>query len=743
MPKYNAVGITATLSIANLQASCSNVFDLRMGTEQRADAERIEKVFAGGQLLVEKPVGEDGGEKGVLQFVGINEDVPLLVVEAGGTLLGAQGLKSLVKQKDDAQALFSSHASALQPIATSTLHEIDHGVTSPGLALTKGFSIQPSAKAALQGECGPSSKKTKKARKARDKQTKSSPVDALQRSVSSFERVQGYLDNVNEPQALCLTVDLVNKSFLPQQRGSTVRVTNKDLKLEVFINGELVGSSFVNTRGSAVELRNDRVRFAGTRLHRQLEKPWVYVGQAGDPAYSTSEQRWQATGEALGTEARMRGHNNWGDSPPSAQLLNALSQMHLPDRLRQKHQLAVIDLVITAGSGKKYGPEAGYITEPSRMKEPNYVSKSSPSDPLAGNKATHDLSQPDADRCRLSAPAVNTITETPLDVPFIEQRPAVAVNDGVQPAPPVTPPRRKRVADFALEVGLEGVDLDMATSPYENSRGMSGKRRNLRQRLNDISLMNSNNKEKHLTLLREELNITGALRNAEAIMDVESAATQPSPFKRARLSCDGNSALEMLAAAAVGPTEATIDPRKLLFIGASAPAVQPPVAADPDALLTQNRIDMALHAGAAFAGPLLRHIASAPPQRLPQKATRASSLANSPCATPVKESPRSKAAQTPNLQRSMYVPRVGSPIPIDPVLNAPHRSGRGANRTRHAWNPTEKTPQQAMDEFSVPDLSRGCAITYAGDGVQRQVGKARNGEFREEAVVVGMRFIVV
>ena len=44
-------------------------------------------------------------------------------------------------------------------------------------------------------------------------------------------------------------------------------------------------------------------------------------------------------------------------------------------------------------------------------------------------------------------------------------------------------------------------------------------------------------------------------------------------------------------------------------------------------------------------------------------------------------------------------------------------------------------------DFVVPELSRNCSITYAEPGVVRNVGAVRGGWFREEGMVMGVRFI--
>ncbi|KAI7098117.1 hypothetical protein KC365_g3962 [Hortaea werneckii] len=165
------------------------------------------------------------------------------------------------------------------------------------------------------------------------------------------------------------------------------------------------------------------------------------------------------------------------------------------------------------------------------------------------------------------------------------------------------------------------------------------------------------------------------------------------------------------------------------------------------------------------------------------KTTRASALSGASCRVPVKpqRKAKKKASLPPaHLQNETLIYGNGDDaFPIDPAIamtgaamaptNNPSEAGdpedtisnqqngtsgtssrsanpfgRGANRTRNAWNPFEKSPQKTLEEYQVPELSRGSCVSYAEDPkAQRQVGKARNGEFKEEAVVWGVRFLVV
>ncbi|KAI6894863.1 hypothetical protein KC318_g11659, partial [Hortaea werneckii] len=85
MPTYYSLGVSATLSVAELDASLSTVVELKGGEEQRKDARRIEDIMANGRVLPEKPLSPPG-QKGPQQFLGANQDMPFTMVLAGESL---------------------------------------------------------------------------------------------------------------------------------------------------------------------------------------------------------------------------------------------------------------------------------------------------------------------------------------------------------------------------------------------------------------------------------------------------------------------------------------------------------------------------------------------------------------------------------------------------------------------------------------------------------------------------------
>ncbi|KAI7173890.1 hypothetical protein KC316_g10495 [Hortaea werneckii] len=326
------------------------------------------------------------------------------------------------------------------------------------------------------------------------------------------------------PQALCLTIETSNESFLPTTdrsgRSSSDKKAKNDkaLKVEIFVNGQLAGVSFVNRRGSAVEYSNNKVRFQGTRIHRQSEKPWIYtgsakmqVGQDGD--YDTNDslfveeaskgnERWTKINAALEEEASARGRNDAGEMPPSAEFLQALSGLKVPQSVAGNEGIGIIDVIVTVGTGKKYGPEHGYLSEPSRMDDNTYSTLNPAPGPVA-NDFTF-LSQDAEDASPLFDPGNRGITSAytgyPITPAHRRRDSGASVGDTPSKKTKTTP------AELAKKFGLEGVDLKQMLDGYETSMGKAGvPKRNLSQRLTDLAKMNPKNQEKQLAVLKEQL----------------------------------------------------------------------------------------------------------------------------------------------------------------------------------------------------------------------------------------------
>ncbi|KAH7086243.1 hypothetical protein FB567DRAFT_445277 [Paraphoma chrysanthemicola] len=189
-----------------------------------------------------------------------------------------------------------------------------------------------------------------------------------------------------DPLALALHVKMSDNTFV-----SGLDCANKvHLKIEVFFNGQLSSCLFVphyEIRSGAKSLHQV---FAGCRVDYLSERPWIIIppnkNADGSPkkpeASHSSQQRWTDISSALAEEAEQRGADKEGNIPPTAQFLKALSSMQMPDQVQSMQSsrgtsFGTIDVVITAGEGRKITAGASYLRNPQRLMDENYGLKQS------------------------------------------------------------------------------------------------------------------------------------------------------------------------------------------------------------------------------------------------------------------------------------------------------------------------------------------------------------------------------
>ncbi|KAB2099507.1 hypothetical protein AG0111_0g12369 [Alternaria gaisen] len=184
----------------------------------------------------------------------------------------------------------------------------------------------------------------------------------------------------SEPKALALHVNLSDKTYvsgLYNQRTS--------LKIEVFFNGTLSACLFIPTHDVRSGAKSNYQVFGGTRIDFLAERPWVIlspeVAADGSTRKNTTavsvEQRWLHLCRALQIEARERGQDEEGNKPPTADFLCALATMQMPDQVRNMQKpggktFGIIDVIITAGEGRKLTSGVGYLKAPKRMVDGSY-----------------------------------------------------------------------------------------------------------------------------------------------------------------------------------------------------------------------------------------------------------------------------------------------------------------------------------------------------------------------------------
>ncbi|KAL1795296.1 hypothetical protein ACET3X_007112 [Alternaria dauci] len=215
-----------------------------------------------------------------------------------------------------------------------------------------------------------------------DKQETTTGTHLLQISDSIIATDQSFTDgaSLHKPKALALHVNLSDKTYI-----SGLYNQKTSLKIEVLFNGTLSACLFIPTHDVKSGAKSNHQVFAGTRIDFLAERPWVIlppeVAADGNARNNTSlvsvEQRWQHLCHALQTEARERGQDEGGSKPPTAEFLHALATIQMPNQVRNMQTpggktFGIIDVVVTAGEGRKLTSGVGYLKAPKRMVDESY-----------------------------------------------------------------------------------------------------------------------------------------------------------------------------------------------------------------------------------------------------------------------------------------------------------------------------------------------------------------------------------
>ncbi|PIA88947.1 hypothetical protein CB0940_07652 [Cercospora beticola] len=656
MMRFNAAGVQATLSTADLDASLSRSVTLTMGKEQAIDDQRVEAHLAAGNALPTAPIGADGSTKGVLQYLGENEDIPFLMAES--------------REKSE------------------------YAVLAPP-----------------------------------------------------------------QPRALRLTVETNDRSH--HCRNQTAAT---DLKIEVFVNGALSDVFYLNPKKTGT---THKYAINGTRIHRQIEKPWIYQPSAAlSSSKLNASERWGGASVMLKHEGRTRGSNKWGDFSPSGAFLTALADLTLPERLRDSQHIGLIDVIIVSGKGGKDGPSHGYIARPTRLRNdnyrndvplgagsrpqtPNHMSRPTMSDlqskgadwdsdarqdsvaedsssPLPSKHARSMLrfsnavghahpqhppvsDDPFTEKCAADeSPATAArgpaeLPSTSSDVPLATRQQAKSKNKHTtQPQEGKLTTTEAKAKEFADAHGI-AFQRDVVIDGIKNRRGKDIGSRTITQRIGDIQKMTPKNQGAAISKLKEELGQRDSDRPG-----------QSSPVGPLRT----RSQSSVKHGTPRGPASST---------ASSTPAPAHLAEQQTFSSITEARTAMALDNGADPGGRLIARIASLSPH--PPRTKKQTPLANeeSGVSTPISTPRPLQPIQRPE------TPKAKTPPPSDSVKRSSRKPGKL----------DDQTPEEALANFKVPDLCKDCTVSFAGGNAQRQIQKTRPGFFDEDEIVVGMRFVVV
>ena len=316
MPTYLGGSISISLSHADLEKTLTRNPVRRVGKEVRENLEAVQEEFSNhGIRLQEQTITPEGGDLS-LRFLGEAQDMPFYMMKAGQRLHHPSRPESpsIEKQSPDNGAQITAHATS-----ASTSKLASHF--------------------------------------------------ALNRPFQSHER-----------RALNLTVSLTPSAFLPQPTctvPSKQRPQRQDVKVDVFLNGARCACTYFPARSLGSRgLSHLSENFHGQRVDLSIEKPWIMVpvGQNPDGSlrehrrskWGSSKQRLAAINSILLSELETFNTGNPGRDTVLGEYLRSLACVELPNDFQPggAARFGVIDVVLTAGLGKKDDAWNRYLMKP-------------------------------------------------------------------------------------------------------------------------------------------------------------------------------------------------------------------------------------------------------------------------------------------------------------------------------------------------------------------------------------------
>nr|OQO28183.1 hypothetical protein B0A51_04603 [Rachicladosporium sp. CCFEE 5018] len=346
MPTHDAHNVTASLTVSSLEATICDTIVMRMGKSWQTEAERISAELRHGRKLPEQAIAQTNSVTSNVQYLDQDGDVPFLMVEAGEHVNVVPALR-----------VYPQSSPIMAREAGSGDDGSSTGGDTNGIGDYDMYAVSDTIRVA-----------------SLDSST-TVHVDEQQGTGGSLENAQ--LAGSGETKALSLVVNYGGTTYGREHRKATTNNLTKDLKFEIYLNGDLVEVVYDNWRraSGAVAKRGGTKVFSGTRFHRQAEKPWTYDSYTPTPDAMGAACRWTQLSEAHTREAECRGQDADGEMPITAKYLTALSQLVMPDRIKLLGtDFSVIDIIITAGDGSKFGPGTSYQRGPTRMTDHRFMS---------------------------------------------------------------------------------------------------------------------------------------------------------------------------------------------------------------------------------------------------------------------------------------------------------------------------------------------------------------------------------
>jgi hypothetical protein len=415
MPTYRATGTKVELYSASLASTTTLKPERGKGSFTSNEAARAENILKKGKLLTETPI-PCCGEDTRLHYLGLNKEVPFFMMHAGAELYypasaptGAERAQALLDRiREGKVEQLAMRQSPERSAVTDPSSQSQGSVEALGKNHSQPeddrshVSIRSELEPGAQSDVLETPEMSKKKYKKNKNSNETEPTFLDEHDFSSskaalspatiFSATSNHANQETTtpelnliPQALGLVVTLTSKTFL---RSFDNKEAKQDVKIDVFFNGDFVESTTVPSRWSGDRSKagqgNMIQLISGKRIQRLVERPWVIVPSLQNPDGSLRSvkhtkvvragphERWEQIGAALLKEAEAQGFNSYGDCTPLGSYLASLSKLEMPNTVQNLQKpgglkFGVVDVIVSAGSGKKGGADTFYLTEPTRL----------------------------------------------------------------------------------------------------------------------------------------------------------------------------------------------------------------------------------------------------------------------------------------------------------------------------------------------------------------------------------------
>ncbi|KAL8865389.1 MAG: hypothetical protein Q9174_006910 [Haloplaca sp. 1 TL-2023] len=392
MPSFHARSLDVRLSIARLAETVTEDPATRLSQEGTDNVERAAKAFEDASndgILAETPLSDDKdgcrltylGETPFLMVFAKPESLPQPTIETE-TAEHENPTPSLVLVDSPRPSLSNAGSSPLSTIATP-----DGSLTG-----NEGFWTPKEASPIIQLDGGGDDEPVRTGSQASDYMSTRRPsgdikpsgpilnADSRNSATSQQDQCHSQPASASDPQALCIRIAHGSKSFFPSQDIITARWHHKDLKIDIYLNGDLTVSTVIEgkSRNHAPSI------FSGARIGRLIERPWILVPAAQNVSEdaTTSEgstqppesvtKRWFEVSNALQEVVDGMSRNECNELPPTSQYLQRLASNPMPDTLQdiltpRSETFAVIDVVLTTGVRGMKSNRDSYLTSPTPL----------------------------------------------------------------------------------------------------------------------------------------------------------------------------------------------------------------------------------------------------------------------------------------------------------------------------------------------------------------------------------------